>query len=218
MRTERSVPAASLPPARRPRAAALLALLSPLAPLALGALGACTAEHAASDGDPAHRPGAEASAGGPDAARIAGDDCVGDATITGQGMGLVRLGATAEDVRARCGGVDTAFTIAEGLPERGVVVRVAGARVVALTTVGDTVGRVIVPDAGPTTERGIGVGSTVDAVRAAYGELCALQGEGRRLVAAAALPGVSFVLARGDSTRIVEVLAHGVDACGLRVG
>ena len=128
-------------------------------------------------------------------------------TVTGDGVGPVRVGAPASEAR-RCPASDTTFSLGEGLTERALVVTVAGGVVVALTTgrgtvaadtvAGDTIAgadtitRVIVPAPGFRTAGGIGVGNTVGELRRAHGPVCGDIGEGAVVVAAQSLPGVSF--------------------------
>ena len=151
---------------------------------------------------------------------------LGPAQVTGEGVGSIRLGMDAEELRGRCGARDTTLVLAEGMPEDAVALRVLRTRAVALLDSADAVSRVIVPARGPTTGGGVGVGSRLASVRARHGRLCGLVGEGRIVVVAARLPGVSFVtdadyarfatdsaaLADADfpaKTRVTEMLVHG---------
>jgi len=151
---------------------------------------------------------------------------LGPAQVTADGVGSIRLGMEAAELRERCGAHDTTLSLGEGLVEDAVALRVLRAQAVALTDSADTVTRVIVPARGPTTGGGVGVGSRLASVRARHGRLCAFVGEGRIVVVAARLPGVSFVtdasyqryatdsaaLSTADfpkATRVVELLVHG---------
>jgi hypothetical protein len=151
---------------------------------------------------------------------------LGPAQVTGRGVGSIRLGMDAAELRERCGARDTALTLGEGLTERGLALRVLKARAVALTDSANAVARVVVTSRGPTTGGGVGVGSRLASVRARHGRMCAFVGEGRIVAVASRLPGVSFVtdasyarfatdsqaLADADlpaATRVTEILVHG---------
>jgi hypothetical protein len=151
---------------------------------------------------------------------------LGPAQVSAVGVGTVRLGTPAEELRRRCGARDTTLALGEGLLETGVVVDVGRATAVALTAEDGTVDRVVVPKHGPTTVGGVGVTNRVRAVRARHGRLCAFVEEGEIVVMAAALPGVSFVtdadvrrFARDTAalrdaelppaTRVTALLVHG---------
>jgi hypothetical protein len=86
--------------------------------------------------------------------------------------------------------------VREGAPERAHVVTVAGRTVVALSTAtpDTSIIRVITSDPAFKTSGGVGVGSSVQALRLAHGRICAAQGEGTFVVMAADLPGVSFAI------------------------
>jgi hypothetical protein len=199
-----------------------------VASLAVLPVAACTA------GEPrsveAGGEGAGSTAGAP--AHADGCAAEGGRVVTGQGVGPVRIGVAAGDLAARCPTRDTAFSLGEGLVERGRVVALGTATVVAVatgadTTGADTVSRVIAADPSLRTDRGVGVGSTVGELRRAYGRLCGAVGEGTVVVAAADLPGLSFVtstsysvaarraeLARDaraipDTARVTSLIVHG---------
>ena len=121
--------------------------------------------------------------------------CAPDGTaITTGGVGAVQIGARMHDVRLACSVSDTSITLGEGMWERAHTVAVGGGQVVALTTgtVDTSVTRVIIGDARFTTDKGIGIGKTIGALRAAHGALCAMSGEGNDVWVAASLPGISF--------------------------
>ncbi|HET7564968.1 MAG TPA: hypothetical protein VFJ96_08240 [Gemmatimonadaceae bacterium] len=113
--------------------------------------------------------------------------------ITAGGIGPVRVGSSVADVASNCPTHDTTFAL-EGMTERGKVIRFGPYALTAITTgTGDSsISRVIVTDTGFHTDRGIGVGSRVRDLRDAYGQVCATTGEGKVVVSAAALPGISF--------------------------
>ena len=188
---------------------ALLALV-PLLPLACDDREAATADTAA-----------------PPAPVVANtDDCtLGPAEVDSAGVGDVRLGMTAAEVERTCPSRDTAVTLGEGLVEPALVVQVGSARAVAVVGEDNRVARIVVPVRGPTAN-GVGVGSRIGALRRLHGRICGMVGEGRIVVAAARLPGVSFVtsldygrwatedeaLAAGrvpDTARLTAVLVHG---------
>lgn len=128
------------------------------------------------------------------------DPCAGpSATLTPGGVGAVKLGATVRALRGVCFVADTAISLGEGMTERGHRVRVGSGSLIALSTgTADTsITRVIIRDSAYRTERGIGIGSTVGQLRQAHGRICASIGEGRVVVASAALPGLSFETSLG---------------------
>jgi hypothetical protein len=134
-----------------------------------------------------------ATPGGDTGAGVAGDPCTGGAapTLTAGGVGPVRLGARSGEIASRCTVRDTAITL-EGTRENARAIRLDGSTVVALLGPDSTISRIIVRDGALRTERSIGVGSTVGALRQAYGRICAGIGEGRVVVSAAGLSGISF--------------------------
>ena len=114
--------------------------------------------------------------------------------ITAQGIGPVRIGARVSAVANACETRDSAITLGEGLLERSHVIHVGGGTATALSTGSpDTsIVRIIVRDTIFRTAKGIHVGSTVGALRAAHGTICAAVGEGNVVAFAADMPGVSF--------------------------
>lgn len=125
--------------------------------------------------------------------------------VTSGGIGVARIGMPVSEVRQSCPTRDTTFSLGEGIQEQGAVIEFAGHRVLALTTGGTTIQRLIIADSSFRTERGLGVGSTVGQLREAYGRLCGAVGEGTVAVWLAGLPNVSF----GLDTRLSELPASG---------
>lgn len=126
------------------------------------------------------------------AGTAAGDTAAGDAAESAR-VGPLQLGMSrAEVVQAAAGARDTSWS-QEGMQERGLVVPVedGGGRAVALLS-GDTVVRVIVRDSLPRLPDGLGVGSTLEDLRAAYGEACLTAEAGEVVGWFPAAPGISF--------------------------
>jgi hypothetical protein len=161
--------------------------------------------------------------------------------VDSAGIGPVLLGARVAELASRCTVTDTAVAL-EGMQERAHVITVGTSRLVVLTTgTPDTsVIRVITSDQTFRTSGGVGVGSSVEALRLAHGPLCAAQGEGNFVVTASEVPGVSFAIDWNppasrepsvaetpfpggdpgtalDASRITRIWVHGV-AGGCRVG
>lgn len=113
--------------------------------------------------------------------------------ITPQGISPVLIGARITAISNACETRDTAIAL-EGMTERSHSIAVAGGHVIAITT-GSTdtsVTRVVLRDSVFRTAKGIHVGSSVGALRAAHGPICAAVGEGNVVAFAADVPGVSF--------------------------
>jgi hypothetical protein len=111
------------------------------------------------------------------------------------GIGPVLRGTRVSALGARCAVRDTSLA-SEGVSERAHAFDVAGHTLVALSTAtpDTSIIRVITSDPAFKTSSGVGVGSSVQALRLAHGRICAAQGEGAFVVMAADLPGVSFAI------------------------
>ena len=198
---------------------------SPLAlTVAAAALMACNAKGAPPDSTTAQTP-----AGSTAAACIEGG---GTPTISAAGVGPLRVGGQVRDIAGRCTVRDTSFSLGEGQTENGRVIDLAGSRAVLVVTddAEPTIERIIVNDSSVRTEEGLGVGKSVGALRAAYGRLCAMRGEGNVVVNVSSLPGVSFQVSGGipptanverdpqtipDNATITSIWVHGGrSACG----
>ena len=114
--------------------------------------------------------------------------------ITTQGIGPVRIGAKISAVSTACETRDSAITLSEGMTERAHSIDVGGGHVIAVSTgsADTSITRIIVRDSVIATAKGIHIGSTVGALRAAHGKICAAVGEGDVVAFAPDIPGVSF--------------------------
>jgi len=127
---------------------------------------------------------------GPSAAACSGKD----PHVARYGVGSVRLGMRAGELRDLCPGTrDTAWT-AEGAKETGITFALAGHPLLAVLSA-DSVARIVVRDRGLATPAGAGVGSTVGDLRTRYGRACAGTGEGAVALWFPNAPGISFGLA-----------------------
>ena len=144
--------------------------------------------------------------------------------ITTEGIGPVRIGAKISAVSTACETRDSAITLGEGMPERAHSIDVGGGHVIALSTgSADTrITRVIVRDSVFATAKGIRIGSTIGALRAAHGKVCAAVGEGNVVAFAPDAPGVSFEVnvspseLRGGSAAVARDASVIPDAAAIR--
>ena len=143
----------------------------------------------------------ENAAGAPSAARVARgslrcDDPNAPLLVDSIGIGPVIRGARVAELALRCPVTDTTIVLAEGSPERASAVVFRNHTLVVLTTgTPDTsIIRVITSDPAFRTSGGVGVGSSVQALRLAHGRICAARGEGGFVVMASDLAGVSFAI------------------------
>jgi hypothetical protein len=133
----------------------------------------------------------------------------GAPTITAGGVGPLRIGRKLSEISSRCMVRDTSFSLGEGIRENGRVVTLGSSSAVLIVS-GDadpTITRIIVADSTLHADGGIGVGKTIGALRASYGRICPMVGEGRVVVAVPDLPGVSF----GTSTTLASLPRGGAD-------
>lgn len=169
--------------------ARLTVACSSLLSIAVVALAACFSGHDASR-DPTGHP----YQNNPPRTAVQ-EQCAATPTpITTQGIGPVRIGGKVSAVSTACETRDSAITLGEGMTERAHSVDVGGGHVIALSTgsADTSITRIIVRDSVFATAKGIHVGSTVGALRAAHGKTCAAVGEGNVVAFAADIPGVSF--------------------------
>jgi hypothetical protein len=136
-----------------------------------------------------------ATDGGTGDATVQSLPCGEDHTLSGAGVGDFRVGATVEDVRARCDVVlDTLLQAgAEGMPEQRLAVTI-GADTVQATIVSGRVWRIEVRSPRFRTRDSLGVGSTVADLKKQPLEYLGF-GEGGPFVALPAHCGMSFSLA-----------------------
>ena len=132
-------------------------------------------------------------------------------TITGAGIGALRIGATVDSVRVSCPVVHDSVEIrAEGMPARIIDV-VLGADTIEAEIVGDRVWRIAVDRPGLTTADSLGVGTPLGKLLEHTGARGAV-GEGKLFVLLPERCGLSFRLAArpGDAARF------SYDKAGLR--
>jgi hypothetical protein len=134
---------------------------------------------------------------------LAADERAGEgevARVTGEGVGPLRLGMAEAAVRELPGEARDTSWSAEGMQESGLVYTYAeGAGRAVAEIVDGRVSRIFVADRGPRTAEGIGVGSRFEELRSSYGRVCAAREEGRTVVWFPEKPGISFVLADGET-------------------
>jgi hypothetical protein len=129
------------------------------------------------------RPGAPPSCGG-----------AGEPPVTRFGVGGVRLGMKAADLRALCPGTRDTTWKEEGTAEKGISIAFGKHRLLAVLGRDSAVQRLVVRDSGLATPAGARLGSTLGDLRARYGRTCAGVGEGAVAVWFPNAPGISFQL------------------------
>lgn len=155
--------------------------------------------------------------------RVAGQSCAEGQVITGSGVGPVMLGLQVAELREVCAGRDTTISL-EGMDEHVFSVPLdSGGSILAILDGGGVVSRLTITGGGPATLEGVGAGSTVVQVAAAYPDACLMPGEGRMVVIAPGT-GVSFQTGAPvgaphttldtlqDTTTIAAVFVHGEEA------
>lgn len=164
--------------------------------------------------------GGRSSAADGVAARCGVED---DATLSGDGIGALRIGATVEQVTLACRVLaDTLDPLGpEGQPERSLVVGIGDRPdTVRAVVVGDSVWRLHVAGDAPRAADSLGVGSLVRDLRVRR-DARLIRGEGGLFVVMADPCGMSFRLGQpdgaaavslasvADSVRVTEVLVTG---------
>lgn len=160
--------------------------------LVCASLAACTRERPADS--PADSPANAARARDTAAstARAPAADCGAD-VMSGEGIGALRLGMTADSLRARCRVLrDTTAPGAEGIPARVMDV-VVGGHTVSAEIDGGRVWRIEVEDPALRTSDSLGVGTPLARLLTLPGAR-ALSGEGALFVTAPSRCGLSFRL------------------------
>jgi hypothetical protein len=108
-------------------------------------------------------------------------------------VGPAELGMTAAAVRQAAPGTRDTTWAQGGARARGLVVPIADRNALAILA-GDVVARIEVSDPAIQTAERLGVGASVDQLRAAYGNPCAEVIGGRAVLWFAAVPGIAFAI------------------------
>lgn len=121
------------------------------------------------------------------------DDCSGEPTLTGEGVGIIRVGAGQRVLQKACpAGRVKSVLDDEANPEKVFAVRIRNAPVKA-TIADGRVWSVVVEGAGLTTPDKIGVGSSLADLRK-VGKVTGTQGEGGVYASSSSHCGMSFEL------------------------
>lgn len=145
-------------------------------------------------------------------------------------LGSVRLGMSSTDLRQASAGVRDTTWMQEGMAQNVVIVPLGSNGRAYAVLDGDSVARIEVRDTLVRTRERLGVGSTMEQLRAAFGRACADAAEGTVVVWFPAAPGVSFALDTPVPQNVAQLrqatdqipgsarvtrwwLRHGTDSC-----
>lgn len=109
-------------------------------------------------------------------------------------LGPASLGMSGAELRGAAAGARDTTWSQEGMTERGLMLQAGGGGEALAVLSGDSVVRIEVRDSVVRTREGLGVGSTLEELRATYGRTCGAVGEGIVVVWFPAAAGISFAL------------------------